>query len=117
MRLLAERLLADAAGTTYVDGELVSRKLKELRPPEDKHKFHVCCSDHNPGARMLVHELAEKRGFHLTLSDEGGSRRSSALASKVRRPAEVLRMTTDVTRLEECDHLLLYLNSQTWTRG
>ena len=26
-------------------------------------------------------------------------------------------MTTHVERLAECDHLLLYLTSQTWTRG
>ena len=49
MRLIAERLLEDAAGTTYVDGELISHKLKALPPPKDEHKFHICyylCSPH-----------------------------------------------------------------------
>ena len=63
MRLIAERVLHDADGSTYVDGELISRKLKALPPPSDSHKFHICCSALNPGALALVHELAEKRGF------------------------------------------------------
>jgi hypothetical protein len=29
----------------------------------------------------------------------------------------VLFVTTDTDRLAQCEHLLLYLNSQTWTRG
>jgi hypothetical protein len=69
MRLLAERLLHDADGTTYVDGELIRKKLKPLPPPKHKHKFHICCSRCNPGAAALMVELVEQRGFQLQLSD------------------------------------------------
>jgi len=124
MRLIAERVLHDADGSTYVDGELISRKLKALPPPSDSHKFHICCSALNPGALALVHELAEKRGFDVELPDEGGvdvklpdkggdPRPSPARRSK----KQVLYATSDTNRLTECDHLLLYLTSQTWTRG
>ena len=124
MRLIAERVLHDADGSTYVDGELISRKLKALPPPSDSHKFHICCSALNPGALALVHELAEKRGFDVKLPDEGGvdvklpdkggdPRPSPARRSK----KQVLYATSDTNRLTECDHLLLYLTSQTWTRG
>jgi hypothetical protein len=29
----------------------------------------------------------------------------------------MLAATAQLTNLSECDHMLLYLNSQTWTRG
>jgi hypothetical protein len=119
MRLIAERLLPDALGTTYVDGELISHELKALPPPTKMHKYHVCCSARNPGALALMHELAGERGFELTLSAEGavdlGERRKSAAHSQSE--AEVLFVTENTNRLAECDHLLLYLTSQTWTRG
>jgi len=158
MRLLAERLLHDADGTTYVDGELIWQTHKPLPPPKRKHIFHVCCSEHNLGAFALMEELAEVQGFTLDLPDEGKGacgafgEFSSAVASPARasadsparrssadrRPSsagqepsfmgflqeagqqlqgEVLVVTKSIDSLAECDHLLLYLTSQTWTRG
>jgi hypothetical protein len=163
MRLLAERLLHDADGTTYVDGELIWQTHKPLPPPKRKHRFHVCCSEHNLGAFALMEELAEVQGFTLDLPDEGKgacgafgefssavasparasadspARRSSAAGQMVRRSSsagqepsfmgflqeagqqqlqgEVLVVTKSIDSLAECDHLLLYLTSQTWTRG
>jgi hypothetical protein len=106
MRLIADRVLGTAAGSTYVDGELISLKLKALPPPKDEHKYHVCCSDRNPGALALMQELAEKRKFQLNVLGDGGQPQE-----------EVLFVTTDIDCLIKCDHLLLYLTSQTWTRG
>ena len=88
MRLIAERLLPDAAGTTYVDGELISQQFQPLPPPRDKHTHHIYCSEHNPGASALMTELAHQRG----------------LAS--------LGVTTRADQLTECDHVLLYLTAQ-----
>jgi len=142
MRLIAERLLKDADGKTYVDGELVSRKTIALPPPKHKHKYHVCCSKANPGALALMEELSRTHGFELKwpkdserrssgqgrffqeISSEwlgfsrevfSSARRRLTLSQKKEAPG--LRMTTNVDCLEECDHLLLYLTSQTWTRG
>jgi hypothetical protein len=114
MRLIAERLLEDAAGTTYVDGELISHKLKALPPPKDEHKFHICCSSRNPGALELMVELAREQKFELKLDEVLQDTPSD---SDFRSQMEVLCMTTNVDQLAECDHLLLYLTSQTWTRG
>ena len=114
MRLIAERLLEDAAGTTYVDGELISHKLKALPPPKDEHRFHICCSGCNPGALELMVELAREQKFKLQLDEVLQDTPSD---SDFRSQMEVLCMTTNVDQLAECDHLLLYLTSQTWTRG
>ena len=53
MRLIAERLLPDASDKMYVDGELISQKLRPLMPPSHGRTHHVYCSPHNPGALGL----------------------------------------------------------------
>jgi hypothetical protein len=133
MRLLAERLLEDVAGCTYVDGELISHKLKALLPPKDKHKYHICCSEHNPGALALMQELSEKRGFTLQQLSQalpesassaphqhgvgmGGFLRAKRTESKGYMENTLL-VTTNAHRVADCDHMLLYLTSLTWTRG
>ena len=104
MRLIAERLLPPAmAGTTYVDKELASQKVGQLALPKDGHAFHVYCSTNNPGADALMAELVRVRGF-AGGGDSGVSR-------------DVLLFTTDPTEVRSCDHMLLYLTAQTWTRG
>jgi len=129
MRLLAERLLEDVAGCTYVDGELISHKLKALLP----HKYHICCSEHNPGALALMQELSEKRGFTLQQLSQalpesassaphqhgvgmGGFLRAKRTESK-EYMENTLLVTTNAHRVADCDHMLLYLTSLTWTRG
>ena len=97
MRLIAERLLPDAAGTTYVDRELISRRPKPLPPP--KARFHVYCSAHNPGAAELMDEICRHCGF----TDPRGN--------------GMLLVTTDAADMLVCDHMLLYLCGSTWTRG
>jgi len=129
MRLIAERLLgADAAGATYVDSEIVSKKLKPLPPPAAT--FHIYCSELNLGAAELMAEVADKRGFKLKVVErearEDSRRRSShtiaveAIAkefSSGKKRDELLLMTSNASRLGECSHMLLYLNGQTWTHG
>ena len=100
----AERLLPDATGTTYVDREVVSQKRKLLSPPSKG--FHVYCSKHNPGAEAFMAEVSDKCGFDLNVKTE-----------VIAKTHNVLYITSDGTNLSKCDHVLLYLTSQTWTRG
>ena len=110
MRLIAERLLgADAAGATYMDSEIVSKKLKPLPPPTAT--FHIYCSELNLGAAKLMAEVTEKRGFKLKVVER------EAREDSGKKRDEVLLMTSNGSRLGECSHMLLYLNGQTWTRG
>ena len=129
MRVIAERLLGDdATGATYVDSEIISKKLKPLPPPAAT--FHIYCSELNLGAAELMAEVADKRGFKLKVVErearEDSRRRSShtiaveAIAkefSSGKKRDELLLMTSNASRLGECSHMLLYLNGQTWTHG
>ena len=51
---IAERLISDSAGSTYVDCELISQKVMPLPLPKKGLEYHVYCSDLNPGAEALV---------------------------------------------------------------
>jgi len=122
MRQIAERLLPNAAGTTYVDREIVNQTLKPLKPP--RASFHIYCSALNPGAAELISEVSRDRGFRVVASAR--TRRSltrsrprrAGKAAALHQPADVLlHVTSDADQLAECDHMLLYLTSQTWTRG
>jgi len=145
MRLIAERLLPNAAGATCVDHELVSQKLKPLRPPTAD--FHVYCSEANPGAAALMKELGRERSLDVKVSQAStspgsrytsGSRRTSfqdasrfvhqmvrkvesrkniiSLSQRIRSKKSLIA-TAQPRDLAACDHMLLYLNAQTWTRG
>ena len=91
LRLIAEQLLPEGYGKTYVQGEIVSRNLPALRVPSNK--FHIFRSEHNPGAEEFVTELMEKRGL------------------------STLCVSSTLDELAECDHMLVYLNGLTWTSG
>ena len=104
MRQIAERLLPDAVGTTYVDREIVNQKLKPLSLPTAS--FHIYCSKLNPGAKEIMMEVSGERKFDMLLE------------SKVdRKGVNKLHVTTEAANLENCDHMMLYLTGQTWTRG
>jgi hypothetical protein len=129
MRSIAEQVvLPDAGGTTYVDCELVNQKLTALPPPSAV--YHVYCSDANPGAVELLTELANERNLKLTVSQERGcsSHRPSLpddscqwlhkmLGKMATEEDNMLIATAQLTNLSACDHMLLYLTAQTWTRG
>jgi len=105
MRLIARRLLPENAGATYVDRELISQTLKPLPPPSNC--FHVYCSAINPGAIELLVEVGRERGFAVVRAKGQG----------LQATANTLHVTTDKAELVACDRMLLYLTSQTWTRG
>merc|ERR1711998_513318 len=105
MRQLAERLLPEReVGTTFVDKEIVNQKIKPLKAP--KATFHIYCSELNPGAQSLMTEVTQKHGINMQI--DGGADRSTK---------NTLYVTNEAANLPQCDHVLLYLTSQTWTRG
>ena len=137
LRLIAERCLdpgGGAAGTTYVDGEILNQKRMPLRPPE--RRFHVFCSPHNLGALDVMIEVSRK----YCLAMEHDMAKVAAAMSETTAPAPApasapapvpinainsasshrdggpLQVTTDFDRVSECNHMLLYLNGKTWTR-
>ena len=92
----------------YVDGEIVSIRLGALPPPvQPGAAYHLYCSAHNLGAIELMEEASRERGFRLV----------NAPFHHGEPAANVLYVTSDPTQLSTCDHALLYLTSQTWTRG
>jgi hypothetical protein len=126
LRLIAERLLevqsSTSAGghgeislhvdgrlprlTVYVQGELANQQ-PTLLPPAAA--FHAYVSTYNPGALEVLREMAGALGatFDGTAAPEG----------KRRLPSNVLRVASDVGELPYCDHMILYLDALTWTRG
>jgi len=105
MRRIAEQLLPDAAGITYVDREIINQKLKPLKLPSKS--YHIYCSALNPGATEVITEVSHERGFDMQLE----------VAAHRSRTANSLHVTVEVAKLCDCDHMLLYLTSQTWTRA
>ena len=91
MRLIANHIVKNSAGETYLQGE-VSRTEPKVGPPAVGHAFHVYCSVHNTGAANLVREVAAVLKLNL-------------------------KLTSDINRLEECDCMLVYLTRLTWTQG
>lgn len=91
MRLIAERLLHDAArGNCYLRGELSLTRLSLRGPLAGRH--HVFCSANNAGASALICEVQEALGVRVAES-------------------------SNADELHQCDHVLLYLNGLTWTSG
>jgi len=143
LRCIAERLLPDGHGRTYLQREIVHEKIV-LQPPTKG--YHVYCSQKNEGAMQLMQEFASDRGLTLKLAPSRlttsgrrsstdsdrqsvSTRRTSAeawrLCSRSRsdqktRPhvqSTTLHVTQDIDKLGECDCMLVYLTSQTWTNA
>jgi len=124
MRLIAERLVPDAANATYVDRELISTKRRPIRPPE--RTYHMYCSPHLPGALYLMSEVALANGITVIVNDDvtpleaptmAIGRQANATSSWKLPVAVPLTITTQLEQLPSCDHMLLYLHGETWTRG
>ena len=100
MRLVAERVLLDKnRGAVYVQGEVGSQAL--VPPALTRGRtYHLYCSPHNLGASAVGAELSG-------LVPE--STKSSSASS--------LKVTTTLADLDQCEHMLLYLTSTTWTSG
>ena len=138
----------------YIKDELIRKPIDALTPPQKK--YHMYCSDKNPGAFKLMKELAERCDFILKQERATGRQRTGSLddQSVVRlrrsfrpslssRPSPVkqtlqtriskalqktsklnamapngkLHLATSSINLCKSDQMLLYLTSQTWTRG
>ena len=76
----------------FVQGELAHEK-PQKRSPRMGCASHCYVAPGNPGARELIDEVSANF------------------------PWLALSYTQDLTQLSRCEHLLLYLNKQTWTRG
>jgi len=105
MRQIAERLLSDKDSTTYVDREIINQRLKPFAAP--RKGYHVYCSALNPGAIELMHEVSREQGFSVHLE---------AVAHR-KKATNTLHVKVAGEGQSECDRMLLYLTSQTWTRG
>jgi hypothetical protein len=107
MRLTAERLLseADRGDALYVQGEVGNQT---LMPPAltQRRTHHLYCSPHSIGADRLGAELNEL--FRRRSGKDRRGRRSVADAAP-------LKVTTSFAELEQCEHMLVYLTSATWT--
>ena len=104
MRLIAARLFTNPS-ETYVDRELISRKFQPLPPPKTPHRFHVYCSKLNPGASALLMQAQA-----AVVRDLGDNHNDKKLV-------DTLVHTTSLDQLRSCDHMLLLLTAETWTRG
>jgi len=135
---------SEVAGTTYVDRELTAQKLRRLGPP--RSSYHVYCSNDNPGAAALMQELARECSMKL-IKETGLRHRASSFMERVpgqlvelasskwddasamysaqfgqrrrhvQKAKDELHVATSAAGLSKCDHMVLYLTSQTWTRG
>ena len=96
LRLIAERVLRLTVPmnkkAVYLQGEAENQRVRLKRP---QHSYHLYCSPLNPGGADLVDELRIAFAQDLKL----------------------LKVSTDISQLEDCDRFLIYLNSRTWTRG
>ena len=95
MRLIAERVLPHdhvqgGHPPVYVQGEVSQRRVK-LPPLAPGRTSHLYCSPYLPPARALGDEL--------------------------QRLVSGLVLTESIDELDQCEHMLLYLTSETWTRG
>ncbi len=127
LRLIASRMLQMAPNEVYVQGELLSKKPKQLLDPRADH--HVYCSKFNVGARELMSELAQAFRFELETECLGDMSRAIASSHTAKDVVEYssrsssfkltnkVFMTSEPSSLAKSDHMLLYLTSQTWTRG
>ena len=125
-----------------MDKEIIRQKLRPLPPPLSD--FHAYCSPLNLGALEIMREVSRERGFecdvdgaHMGLDQV--SRTTKKLTGRLSKMTGLARLgaagmgawatargseykpklalTSDVEQLCGCDHIILYLTSQTWTRG
>ena len=101
IRLIAQNgVLHGTDGELYLQGEAACGKIK-LAPPLKGRKYHLFCSPFNAGAAELAAEL-------------GGS---DVFVTDGKRASVPLTYTTEAKELTSCDHMLVLLDSRTWTSG
>jgi len=127
LRVIAKRLISSVdvsshrgqlkkpnTKAVYVQGEMTNQRPALLEPTA---KHHVFTSSNNPGARELMHELAERLGMEVVVNGEESSNLLDVRKRRRSYNLNRLLVTTHIGELRECDHMLLYLTSETWTRA
>ena len=99
VRRIAEALLGEQGQDVYVQDELSSRPLPELNLEQER--YHLYVSKNNFRADELVKEAT---AWLAAAADNSSGKQE-------------LRISTRIEDLPRCDHMLLYLTSQTWGRG
>jgi len=84
----------------YLEGEAAHARVS-LPPPLSGRKYHLFCSSFNAGALTLAKELMD----------------SNVFVPKGKGASAALTVTTDITKLADCDHVLVLLDARTWTSG
>ena len=142
LRLIASRCMPAVRGGIYVQGEVISQQRAFLDPPQAK--YHVYCSPHNDGALQLLQDLAQKTKLQISVQGavipqtspsgtwsltrmvtgalhdtlETGELVLSKHTKRRKRSATgLLQVSTQVADMASCNHMLVYLNATTWTRG
>ena len=103
VRLIAQKgILGGKGGELYLQGEAATGKVT-LPPPLKGREYHLFCSPFNAGAKELADELKSAPVFE----------------TKGKKASAALTYTTDVDdlKLGKCDHMLVLLDSRTWTSG
>jgi len=126
MRLIAEQVVLpeELQGSVMVQDELANQPI-DFRPPQlPGKKFHVYCSPRNLGASALLREVAGKHQVSFLDNAQAALRvsvlrRASLTMSRIaqREVKRSLRVTTSLEEVQYCDHMLVYLTSDTWRSG
>jgi len=83
-----------------LQGEAATAKVS-LPPPHKGREFHLFCSEFNAGSSEVAEEL----------------KAASVFVTKGKKASAALTYTPDVSKLASCDHMLVLLDSRTWTSG
>ena len=101
IRLIAQNgILGGKDGDLYLQGEAATGKVSLLAPLNGR-EYHLFCSEYNAGAKEAAEELKQ----------------SSVFITKGKNASAPLMYTTDPSQLASCDHMLVLLDSRTWTSG
>ena len=107
-RQVAERLLPEKdRGTVYVQGEAGNQTLS-VPTLKRGRTFHLYCSPHNAGAKELGAELVEMLSRRIANASKANSKGDSK---------PLLKTTTSLDELDQCEHMLIYLTAKTWCNG
>jgi len=101
IRLIAQNgILQGRGGELYLQGEAAMGKIS-LPPPLNGRECHLFCSDFNAGAKDFAEELAK----------------APVWVTSGKKASVPLTYTTDVSKLASCDHMLVLLDTRTFTSG
>jgi len=125
-QLLTTHLLAQAVVETPLRIPANEMSLRRLAQPQRPARYHILCSPNNPGALALLIELAVLHGLKYKVKSSSSDAVKTAekmvelRASGTAQPEighATLLITQDMGDLQHCQHMLLYLTSETWLTG